>query len=180
MATSLKNIEGGTKHGLFNFVWAGPRLLKLIRAGHCLNNIFRARFHLLNFACTSWRSYHWRSCLLSSFPLRWSWPWPWPLQTWLSWQPFPAVTVVLARNDPSPPTTGLIATLCPAKLQCLRIRHIFLRLDQPKKGSPWLHGEQWRAMAPGHIAAEKVGGSPFISEAPDTYFCPAFLRISVP
>ena len=31
----------------------------------------------------------------------------------------------------------------------------------------------WAVMAPGRIAAEKVGKSPFISEASDTYLCRA-------
>ena len=88
-----------------------------------------------------------------------------------------AVAAVLAREDPYPPSTELIVALCPAQLQCLCLRHIFLRLGRLERGSPWLHGRRWpQAASPRKRLAE----APFISEPPDTYICGAFLRIFVP
>ena len=87
------------------------------------------------------------------------------------------VAAVLARDDPSPPSAGLIVVLCLAQWQWLCLRHILLRLGRLERGSPWLHGRRWpKAASPRKRLAEAL----FLSEPPDTYLCRAFLRIFVP
>ena len=67
------------------------------------------------------------------------------------------VAAVLARDDPSPPSAGLIVALCLAQWQWLCLRHILLRLGRLERGSPWLHGRRWpQAASPRKRLAEAL------------------------
>ena len=88
------------------------------------------------------------------------------------------LVAVLARDDPSPRSAGLIVAICPTQRQNLCLRHILLRLGRLEGGSPWPHGRRWpQEASPRNSWAESPH---FISEAPDTYLYLAFLLIFVP
>ena len=70
------------------------------------------------------------------------------------------VDTVFARDDLFPPSACLIVALCPARLQCLCLRHIFLRLDWLERGTlyAWCTGRD----NPGHQHRQKFWQKPLL------------------
>ena len=146
---------------LLNLVRVGPHLLKLVRAGCCLLNLVRAGRLIIDGHCSGGYGHVSAVSALS------------------------VVAAVLARDDPSPPSAGLIVELSLVRGQCLCLGHIFLRLGWLKSrevfydcmgGDDREHHHRrkcWRKPLSflghqGHASARPFGASWFLGSQPRT------------